>query len=163
MAGAVTVTGQKDLDKILTHMRVTAARRAINLGTKKAAMQLRKDVKAAIPSRYKEARKNANWRQLKQNEAPGGGAKVGARVGKGAKNFKGREGRKGVGLGRGLSWLIKGTKDRKTRAGKPTGRFPSLVESVMRVAMANKTSTRLLLRKWTWEGIKNEVRKGKAF
>jgi len=168
----VTITGEKELDHVLSHMRKTAARRAVSTGMAKAAQPLAKELKKAIPSRMKEARKTVGWRRLKTKEAPGGGAKVGWKVGRTAKKagnekFKERSGRKGVGLGRGLQWVQKGTKDRQTgKKGGPvrfTGRFPKSAPTAGELAQRNKGQTRQILREWVWKGIKKEIAKGKAF
>ena len=172
MAVSVTIIGDERLDRVLKEMRTTAARRAINLGMRKAAQQLSKKVKASIPSRMKEARKTTGWRSLNVRESRGGGAKVGRHVGRTGKKaakekFSERTGRKGVGLGRGLAWVLMGTKERQTgkKGGRirRTGRFPKLSPSVGQTAQANASTTQMLLRKWVWTGINKEVRKGKAF
>jgi len=169
---SVEITGDRQLDRMLSQMRQTAARRAVTGGMAKAAQKLAKDLKKAIPSRMKEARKSAGWRRLKTKEAPGGGAKVGWSVGLTAKKqakqvLKERTGRKGVGLGRGLQWVQKGTEGRTTgKKGGPvrfTGRFPKSAPTAGELASRSKPEIRQILRVWVWKGIKKEIAKGKAF
>lgn len=165
MATAVRITGDRKLDRTLRHMRTTAARRAVNLGTKKTAMAASKDVKAAIPSNNKGARKAIGWRSLKKREAPGGGAKIGASVGRGGKaKATDRSGRRGVGIhARNIHWWYLGTQARRTKSGKSTGRMPAHEEDVGVVVRRNAGKSRQILRRWVWTGIKKEVQKGKAF
>ena len=160
------VTGDKKLDKLLRTMRVTAARRATNLGMKKAVQQLAKDIKSTIPSRYKGVRKAVGWRSMKVEEAPGGGAKVGAAVGKKLKKITqtDRTGRKGVGIdARNIHWWFMGTGQRKTKTGRRTGSMPPQGEPISVLASQKNSQTMGILRTWVWTGIKKEIAKGKAF
>ena len=160
------ITGDKQLNKLLRTMRGTAARRATNLGMRKAGQQLAKDIKATIPSRYKSVRKAVGWRNLKVREAPDGGAKVGGAVGK-KKNKttqKDRKGRKGVGIdARNIHWWFMGTGQRKTKTGRRTGAMPPQGEPISVLASRKNSQTMGILRTWVWTGIKKEIAKGKAF
>jgi len=182
----VVMTGHKEIDANLTMMRQTSGRRAINLGLRKSAQEMAKDVKASIPSRYKEVRKGVGYRNLKVSEAKQGGAKVGAGVGKARQvSQKIREGRKGVGIARpNIHWWFLGTGPRfngmqrrgRSRGGmqrksnkltgnkiRYTGKMPpqSLPVAVIVGGSAGKYSS--ILELWTKKGIEAEMRKGKAF
>ena len=160
------VTGDKKLDKLLRRMRGTAARQATNLGMKKATQQLAKDIKSTIPSRYKGVRKAVGWRNMKVREAPSGGAKVGAAVGKKENKTtqKDRTGRKGVGIdARNIHWWFMGTRQRKTKTGRRTGSMSPQGEPISVLASRKNSQTMGILRTWVWTGIKKEIAKGKAF
>ena len=175
MAGS-SITGDKKLMRLINRMRGTAMRLTMSAGAAKAGQKLAKIAKAEVPSRMKHARKGLGWRRLKANEAPGGGAKIGAGVARTAKKIakessRDRTGRKGVGIGaRNIHWLIEGAgmeKERKTgKSGGPkrrTGTMQPLMRSMKALAAQNKSTLSTLWAFGAKKQLAKEIKKGKAF
>jgi hypothetical protein len=171
------VTGDKQLMKIMKRMRHTSARRVMSAGAAEAGKQLAKDVKAEIPSRYKTTRKQMGWRRLKVREAPGGGAKIGARVGRGSKARKDRAGLKGVGMQ--AQWALLGTGELYRGSGKGTGQTrqtgkrggpirrtgstAAVAPPVHIIAARNRFTLRSKYAEGARKQLGKEIKKGKAF
>ena len=167
---ALDVIGDEQILRQLKQLRTTAARRIMTDGAAEAAKKIAKYVKAEIPAKHKTIRKAVGWRRLKAKEAPEGGAKAGARVGR-ASRAQARgptAGRKGVGIGaRNLHWWIQGTTERRTgKRGGPvrsTGAMPAKVGSVSKIVMTHRGELRNLYRQGATKRFNKEVAKGKAF
>ena len=166
----ITVTGDAEIIRNLRKMRKTSARRVMTAGAAEAAKKLAKLVKAEVPARYKSVRKSIGWRRMKVKDAPGGGAKAGARVGRASKNNgAGRaEGRPGVGIGAAnIHWWFYGTKGRITGdKGGPeryTGAMDPQSPSPDKVAARKAGTLKLQFTLGARKQFKKEVAKGKAF
>jgi len=182
------LVGDAKLERLLTRMRVTSARRALNLGLRKSVQQAAKDIKKAIPGKYKQIKKGIGYRNLKGSEAPGGGAMVGLNVGRASKatSQKERQGRKGMGIdSANIHWWFLGTgprfngvrrRTRKTASGKTrrttrntggsvryTGKMPPQEKGIQVLVNRNKGKYARIIREWTDKGINIEIGKGKAF
>ena len=164
---AASITGDKELQKALSELKISAAKRAVQKGLSKAAMEGRKIVKASVPSRYKTVRKAIGWRALKRkdnNNEPG--SKVGAGVGKRSKkktSSKDRTGRAGVGIDvNNIHWWFMGTNSRQTKAGINRGGMPPQGEAISVTLSKNAGRLSSVIRTHTWVGIKKEVAKLKV-
>jgi len=175
----IDISGDGQTIKIIRQMRTTRGRRAMSAGAFAATGPLMKAAKAAIPSRYKKARKGIGRRRLKVKEAKGGGAKVGAKVGRASKfNRAGREaGRKGVGIGaRNIHWLLAGTgalhqpdpnparvTGKKGGPVRHTGSTAPVMPPMWALALQNKTQMNAEFKKAAWKDIQASIEQGKAF
>lgn len=110
------VTGDKEIDASLQHLKIGGANKIIRKGFTKALRVGLKAMKAKVPAQYKEAKKALGSRI----DRKGGKsrdqhrAKVGAAVGK-ASAAEPKSRKKGTGVGIGganLHWFIQGTSDR---------------------------------------------------
>lgn len=116
------LTGHKQLDRKLARLSKAPANRVakagLRAGTGKAARIMRKQ----LPSDLKHVRPAIGAKvKTKGGETT---AKAGAGVGRKMKPPEARK-RRGVGIGaRNIHWLVMGTKERHTSAGKSTGRMP---------------------------------------
>ena len=168
------IEGDRELLRTLKNMRETAARRVISRGAAKAAQVMAKAAKTEIPSKFKGAKKGIGWKNLKKSDAPDGGAKIGSKVGRTGKKAKadsarlrskGRNGKKGVGIGSANThWLFLGAKDRKTK--KPrrnTGRFWAYARPMQDIANSNRSAMLAAFKEGAWKQFRVEVKKGKAF
>lgn len=118
-----TVTGQVELERVLATIAAQSTnailRPAFAAGLKVAS----KAMQAAVPAQFKDAKKGIGSRFNKSRRTNEVMAKAGAGVGIKAakikrdadKNFLGRAGRPGVGIGaRNIHWFIMGTAQRTT-------------------------------------------------
>ena len=167
------ISGDAELMKIMKGMRRTSHRRVNTAGAFNAGKALKKIVKAAIPSRMKDARKAVGCRRLKAKEAPDGGAKIGAGVGRTTKKRmkelnKIRDGKKGVGIGpNNIHWIIEGTDERETgKKGGPkrdTGAMPPETPPVHVLAVRNRGILSSLFAFGARKQLVKEIKKRKAF
>lgn len=114
------VSGFEDLDRVFRELSKGMANRIARPGLAKAGRLVAKRVKAAIPSKYKEARKAVKSRSVKTRRNAGfASAKIGFHVGQ-KKNARGKQKerskkKKGVGLGSANAhWFAAGTDHRWT-------------------------------------------------
>ena len=159
------ITGDEQLQRVMTHMRKTAARRVMTAGAIKAAQKLAKLMKQEIPSRFKETRASIGSRRLKVKEASGGGAIAGGLVGAGSKS-RGKFYRdRGVGMQ--LQWLVLGTGAYYTGSGEGggtgSGSMKPQVKSLGDVALQNAGTLKALWKQGARKQLVIEVQKGKAF
>lgn len=164
------VTGAKQIDRVLSQMKRVGARTAVQKGMRKAGSNLAKRVKSQIPSRYKNVRKSIGWRALKVSEAPEGGVKIGAKVGIKKKKWKAakRSSRSGTGISpANVHWWFTGTDERFTgKRGGPrrrAGRMNPQAEPVSQTAQRYSAVIRHDLQTHVWQGLLQQIRKGKAF
>tara|TARA_B100000519_G_scaffold129294_1_gene111638 strand:+ start:6219 stop:6785 length:567 start_codon:yes stop_codon:yes gene_type:complete len=168
------IEGDRKLLRTLKNMRETAARRVISRGAAKAAQVMAKSAKAEIPSKFKGAKKGIGWKNLKRSDAPDGGAKIGSKVGRTGKKAKadsarlrskGRNGKKGVGIGSANThWLFLGTKDRMTKkTRRNTGRFWAYTRPMQDIANSNRSAMFAAFKEGAWKQFEAEVKAGKAF
>jgi hypothetical protein len=157
-------------------LRTTAARRVTTTGAAEVAKVLTKKIKAQVPSRFKGARKAIGWRRLTAKESPGGGAKIGARVGRSSKasaKSRNRENRKGVGISaQNIHWLFNDAKHEPRFTGKRKGpeRYTGImlshtngIPSVSSVASKHLGEMLSLFRAGAYKQLNKEITKGKAF
>lgn len=117
--GTRILTGIDELDKTLSKMKLGAANKIARPAVKKGGGVLLKNMKAAVPSNLKDAKRALGM----VVDSKGGPtrkeprAKVGVAVGKASKaGTRGKKaGRPGVGIGaRNLHWFVLGTAQRST-------------------------------------------------
>jgi hypothetical protein len=153
------VTGVAELDKVFRELSKGIANRIARPGLAKAGRLAVKKVKASIPSRYKTVRKAIKSRSVK-TKFNGGvvGVKVGAGVARKRESDKDRSGKKGVGIGaRNVHWWFVGTGERRTRAGKRTGRMPKQAVGVSDVLMSARGELNEIIRRGIEKGIWKET------
>lgn|GEM_PF-5795784 len=173
---AVELFGDKEILAIMEKMRTTSGRRTMSAGAFRAANVLLKAAKKAIPSNNKAARKALGRRRLKVKEAPGGGAKVGGRVGPGskAKSRGPSSGVKGVGIGaQNIHWAYVGTGAFSGRSERETGKKGGPVRNtgssrpwtppMYVLARRNSAFLKAEFGAGARKQLEKEVRKGKAF
>jgi len=175
--GAAIIQGDKELQRIMKRMRTTSARRTMTAGAGKAAQLLAKKVKATIPTRFKGAKQAIGWRRLKVKEEPGGGAKIGGRVGRASKASIGKraekrknKNRKGVGIGaQNIQWFFDDVTHRPRRT-KTTRKYTGVMLSKSRgIPSVDETANRNLgalkaeFRNEARKRLKIEIKEGKAF
>lgn len=172
--GILELIGDKALIKTMAQMRETRGRRAMSVGAFAATAVLMKAAKAMIPSRYKNMRKGMGRRRLNKREAPGGGAKVGTRVGRSSRFGTGQ---KGVGISaQNLHWLFAGTglhhkpdpnPERQTgKQGGPvkiTGSTKAIIPPLHVIATHARGHMQKAFAKAAWKDIEKSVKQGKAF
>ena len=167
---AASIYGDKRLDRKLKELGGKAAKRIAQAGVRKSVQVVAKAIKRDIPSRFKNARKGVGWRATmgraasKYGGARAAVAKAGVGVGmKKAKREKlaaehnaSRNDMPGVGIGAGnFHWWVIGTKNRRTRGGRRTGRMrarmPGMAQRAaeksagpIKTAMAKEVSRQLL-------------------
>lgn len=154
------VLGFEDLDRVFRELSKGMANRIARPELAKAGRLAVKKVKASIPSRYKEIKKAIKSRSIKTKYNGGfAGNKVGAGVSrKKETDKKNRDGRKGVGIGaRNVHWWFVGTAERRTKAGKRTGRMPKQAIGVSTVIAAARSEIAALLKTNIETGIEKEA------
>jgi hypothetical protein len=153
------VTGVAELDKVFRELSKGMANRIARPGLAKAGRLAVKKVKASIPSRYKTVRKAIKSRSVKTKFNGGvAGVKVGAGVARKRESDKDRSGKKGVGIGaRNVHWWFVGTGQRRTRAGKRTGRMPKQAVGVSDVLMSARGELNEIIRRGIEKGIWKET------
>lgn len=154
------VSGFEDLDRVFRELSKGMANRIARLALGKAGRFAVKKIKASIPSRYKGIRKSIKSRSIKTKYNGGfAGNKVGAGVSRKKETTKkSRSGRKGVGIGaRNVHWWFFGTAERRTRAGKRTGRLPKQAVGVSNVVAAAKSEIAAILKTNIETGIEKEA------
>lgn len=154
------VSGFEDLDRVFRELSKGMANRIARPALGKAGRLAVKKVKATIPSRYKEIRKSIKSRSIKTKYNGGfAGNKVGAGVSrKRETSRKNRSGRKGVGIGaRNVHWWFVGTGERRTKAGKRTGRMPKQAVGVSEVVGAARGEIAAILKTNIETGIEKEA------
>jgi len=175
---ASDVVGDKELQRILKGIgRPSAARRVMSTAAFGGTKLVVKKVKSSIPSRMKTTRKQVGHRRLKAKEAPGGGSKVGTRVGRSSRARKDRTGLKGVGMQ--VHWAMLGVgaeyegagesigTDRETgKSGgtrRNTGSHGPFSDSVKEIAHGMKGEIKTAMVTDAKKALAKEVAKGKAF
>jgi len=164
--------GEEQVLAVMKDMRETRARAAMTAGAFPAAKRITKKVKADIPSKNKDVRKAIGHRRLKVKEAPGGGAKVGARVAKGSRAQSANKSGKGVGIGaRNVHWFLDGTNDRfqptrsggKRYVGAMWGKTQKPTVPMYVYVRRNRAELMRLFKVGAWKSIQKSVEQGKAF
>lgn len=137
----ITVTGAKELNKLLETLKVGSANKVMRGGLAKGTRIILKSMKAQVPSQYKSAKK-ALGAINKKNRIGVHQAKVGAGVGKAA-SAEGKSKRRGsVGIGgRNIHWFILGTEKRTTEAGQDRGAMPAVLANVVKAGFAGAASS----------------------
>jgi hypothetical protein len=156
----VSVAGLSDLEKVFASLKKSVANRIVRPGLAKAGRLAAKKIKAAIPSRYKGVRKSIKSRSIKTKQNSGvAGVKIGAGVSRKRGETESRAGKKGVGIGaRNVHWWFLGTRERRTKNGRRTGRMPIMTPGVTSIVNQSRTAMVRLIR----EGIKAGVEKEAA-
>jgi len=154
------VSGIAELENVFEVLRKGVANRIARPGLAKAGRLAVKKIKAEIPSRYKGVRKSIKSRSLKTKYNAGvAGVKVGAGVSRKRGEKSEQSGKKGVGIGaRNVHWWFLGTKQRRTKDGKRTGRMPVMMTGVSDILSRSKSEMVALIR----EGIKTGIDKEAA-
>jgi len=184
MAGSA-VSGVAELDMVFRELKKGMANRIARPGLLKAARVAAKKVKAAIPSRMKDARKAVKSKSVKTKYNGGfASAKVGFNVGEKKKKrgkLKPRSAKKkGVGLGaRNAHWFAlgtdhrwtgtkrigghqKGRKNRRVFTGKTvryTGRMGKQWEGVSSILRRSKEEMFSIIKTGIEAGIESEVKR----
>ncbi len=125
------VTGEKEVRRALTQMRVSVQNRITRSAQRTSLSGLAKEIKSKLPGKYKEARRGIGS-SLKKGIGGVHVGKAGVAVGiRGARRQKladrasaqsGERKRKGVGISfNNIQWFIMGTKDRKLKKGSEQG------------------------------------------
>ena len=169
---AVSIYGDKKLDRKLKELKTKAADRIAFAGVRKSVQVLAKFIKKDVPSRFKNARKGVGWRATKGRKASkyrkndvAPQSKAGVGVGVNAKKRGAlkkdlaktkRTGKPGVGIGyNNFHWWVIGTNNRVTRTGRSTGSTRAMMDgfamnaakkarSAIRTAMAKEVSRQLI-------------------
>ena len=169
---AVSIYGDKRLDRKLKSLKTKAADRIAHAGVRKSVQVVAKAIKKAVPSRFKNARKGIGWKATKGHKAskyrkntvkPQSKAGVGVGMKKAKrKQLLGEHRRsrsypqKGVGIGAGnFHWWVIGTKNRTNRRGKSLGGTKAMMpgmamgaamsaKGAIKTAMAKEVSRQLL-------------------
>ncbi len=124
------VTGLKEIDQALKQLERKAANRIVRAGLRKGARLAAKQIKAKVPSRYKNIRKSVGFTVRKAKGGPSKGiteAKAGFGVGTASQRAKSiplspraRGKKPGVGISaQNVHWWVLGTDDRYTKKKKP--------------------------------------------
>lgn len=173
MAGVGLIEGDRELQRILKRLRTTAARRVVARGSVLAGRALAKQLKQEIPSRYKGIRRALGSRPLKTREAPDGGAKIGAAVGKTSSKYaRGpKPGKRGIGMGSNtIQWWFLGTYKTAARftgkRGGPvrfTGTMEPQADPVIATAKRNQAKMVSEFQKGFKERLAKEIAQGKAY
>jgi hypothetical protein len=157
----VSVAGLSDLENVFKQLQKGVANRIARPGLAKAGRLAVKKIKAAIPSRYKGVRKAIKSRSIKTKFNSGvAGVKVGAGVSRKRGEKSERSGKKGVGIGaRNVHWWFLGTKERRTKNGRRTGRMPVMTTGVTEILNSARGEMVDIIRKGIQQGIDKEVAK----
>lgn len=177
------VSGFEDLDRVFRELSKGMANRIARPGLIKAARLVAKRVKAAIPAKFKDARKGIKAKSVKTKRNAGfASAKVGFNVGQ-KKNKRGKlktrnAKRKGVGIGApNAFWFALGTDERMTgtkrqgshRKGKKnkrvltggivrnTGRMRAQFAGVSEMAMGARRESADIIKREVENGIVKEA------
>jgi hypothetical protein len=126
----ITITGDKRIDRKLKRLAGSAQRRIARAGLAKQMTNLSRGIRNAIPPDQKSAKKTIGRKNKKNPKTGQHEAKVGLGVGKRTKSTKQRDPKKG---GKGISkenihWLVLGSKERRTKSGRSTGKMPRAPE-----------------------------------
>jgi hypothetical protein len=151
-AGTRLLTGQDDIDKQLSKLKIGVANKVARPALTKAARHLLKATKAKVPPDKKPMKRamgmavdTKGGRNRNQQRA-----KVGAGVGKASKAEATRSGKNTGGVGIGgpnIHWAVLGTEDRTTKAGKSTGAMPPIMPNLMNeVAAEEKAAVETIIR-----------------
>ena len=168
----VELFGEEQVLAVMKDMRETRARQAMSAGAFPASKIIAKKARADIPAKNKDIRKAISWRRLKVKEAPGGGAKAGARVAKGSRARSANKSGKGVGIGaRNVHWFLDGTKARwqptktgiKRKVGKMWGKTQKPTVPMYVYARRNRAELMRVFKVGAWKSIQKSVEQGKAF
>lgn len=178
-----SVTGVAELDRVFHELSKGMANRIARPALIKAARVTAKRVKAAIPPKFKDARKGIKAKSVKTKRNAGfASAKVGFNVGQ-KKNKRGKlktrsKKRKGVGIGApNAFWFALGTDERMTgtkrvgghRKGKKnkrvftggvvrrTGRMRAQFSGVSELAVQSKQESNAIIRREVEKGIWKET------
>lgn len=155
----MSVAGLADLERVFKELKRGVANRIVRPGLSKAGRLAVKKIKAQIPSRYKHVRKAIKSRSLKTKQNNGvAGVKVGAGVSRKRGEKQDRSGKKGVGIGaRNVHWWFLGTKQRRTKAGKRTGRMPVMQDGVTEILNSARSELVAVIRAGIKTGIEKEA------
>lgn len=133
----MSVTGNKAIIRKFKNLAKNVNKVMIRPGLSAALQESTKAVKASIRPMYKDVKQSIGWR-IKTRDGNLSG-KVGAAVGFRkarkakflAKQRTRRQGHPGVGFSpQNVHWWFLGSKERVTKAGRPTGRFPVMSDPV---------------------------------
>ena len=126
-----TVTGDKEIDRMLRQLEEREADRALNEALEVGGRTALRSMKAHVPARYKDAKKALDMRFRKKKRRNHQGITVGAGVGRLGK-VRSRSGRPGVGITKEtIHWFLHGTGRRRTKAGKNRGKMPPVLHDVV--------------------------------
>jgi len=156
------IEGMDAIMRKIKVLRESAGKRALQRGLSNGAKEAAKLVKRQVPSRYKDVRKAIGWRALKRSRNKGEpGAKVGAAVGRRrATTQRDRTGRRGVGIShRNIHWWFLGTKSRRTKNGRLTGRMPPQMRGIDEIVRQGKYGIAKAIRTHTLIGFRKEIAK----
>lgn len=133
----MSVSGDKAILRKFNNLAKNVNKVMVRPGLSAALQESTKAVKASIRPMYKDVKKSIGWRiRSKEGNLSG---KVGAAVGfKSARKAKflakqrtRRKGHPGVGFSpQNVHWWFVGSKERVTKSGKRTGRFPVMSDPV---------------------------------
>lgn len=130
--GVRLVTGHKEIDAALRRLKVGAANKMVRPGLAKAVRLVAKEIKAKIPSPYKNAKRAIGGKVDKKGKGNQFRAKAGAAVGMKAEKVaeqaeKAGKKSRGVGISaRNIHWFVLGTGPRVTKSGQQTGTMPAV-------------------------------------
>ena len=172
-ADMLTIKGEKELKAKIQMLHKSASHRAVKAGALKSVQVAAKAIKRAIPARYKEAKKGIGWKAAKGKSGLDKGvfrAKAGVGVGVKRSQIKlaakqNRAGRKGVGIGAAnFHWVVLGTKQRTTNAGRNTGRMPQELPGFATKAVKPVKQQMLAASiRGSWNSIRKDIGRGKAY
>lgn len=156
----MSVSGVQELERAFRELSKGMANRIVRPGLAKAGRLAVKKVKAAVPSRYKGVRKAIKSRSIKTKYNSGvAGVKVGGGVSRKRGEKQGdRSGKKGVGIGaRNVHWWFLGTRQRRTKNGRRTGRMPIMMDGVSDIVNQSKSEIVAIIRAGIKAGIDKEA------
>ena len=153
------ITGDKALDRKLSHLSDKGQARATKSAIGKALTVIARGIRNAIPPNLKSVKKTVGTKNKKNKRKGIHEAKVGLGVGKQKKQA--RAGKPGVGISKAnVHWWALGTGERQKKDGQSTGAMPEGPKVVKEGYLASQGEARKKLMDTLRQKISEEAKKG---